>query len=100
LKKREKRKYIFILIFVLCAMIFIGFTLSGFNKEIQQRVYEKQIETMKALSMQGSAVVEKKLEGFINTLFGLAEYLHEEDIIDPSNIDRLKEFMNKKDIGF
>lgn len=81
-------------------MIFIGFTLSGFNKEIQQRVYEKQIETMKALSMQGSAVVEKKLEGFINTLFGLAEYLHEEDIIDPSNIDRLKEFMNKKDIGF
>lgn len=100
MKKREKRKYIFILIFVLCAMIFIGFTLSGFNKEIQQRVYEKQIETMKALSMQGSAVVEKKLEGFINTLFGLAEYLHEEDIIDPSNIDRLKEFMNKKDIGF
>lgn len=100
MKKREKRKYIFILIFVLCAMIFIGFTLSGFNKEIQQRVYEKQIETMKALSMQGSAVVEKKLEGFINTLFGLAEYLHEEDIIDPSNIDRLKEFMNRKDIGF
>ncbi len=100
MKRREKRKYIFILIFVLCAMIFIGFTLSGFNKEIQQRVYEKQIETMKALSMQGSAVVEKKLEGFINTLFGLAEYLHEEDIIDPSNIDRLKEFMNKKDIGF
>ncbi len=100
MKKREKRKYIFILIFVLCAMIFIGFTLSGFNKEIQQRVYEKQIETIKALSMQGSAVVEKKLEGFINTLFGLAEYLHEEDIIDPSNIDRLKEFMNKKDIGF
>lgn len=100
MKKREKRKYIFILIFIICAMIFIGFTLSGFDNEIQQRVYEKQIETMKALSMQGSAVVEKKLEGYVNTLFGLAEYLHEEELVDPSNIDRLKEFMNKKDIGF
>lgn len=100
MKKQEKRKYIFIVAFVMMVMFFIVVTLADFYTDIQERVYDKQIDAMKNISMQGSAVVEKKLEGLVNTLYGLAEYLHEKDISDERNINRLKEFIEKKDIGF
>lgn len=100
MRNREGKKYIVIFAFAVGATIFISYTLSKFYSNIQQRVYNKQIETTKELSMQGSAVVEKKLEGYINTLYGLAEYLQEEDIDNETNINRLKEFIEKKDVGF
>ena len=100
MRNRERKKYIVIFAFAVGATIFISYTLSKFYSNIQQRVYNKQIETTKELSMQGSAVVEKKLEGYINTLYGLAEYLQEEDIDNETNINRLKEFIEKKDVGF
>lgn len=98
--KKEKRKYIFILIFVVGAIAFIGSTLSQFYDDIQARVYYKQIETMQDLSMQGSAVVEKKLAGLVNTLYGLAEYLEEDDITNSSNVEKISSFLEKREIGF
>lgn len=100
MKKKEKRKYMFILAFALGVTVFIGVTLSEFYADIEQRVYSKQISVTKELSLQGSAVVEKKLEGLVNTLYGLAEYLQEEDMANDANLDRLKEFIEKKNIGF
>ena len=100
MKNKERKKIILVFLLAIGIILYIGFVLSDFYGEIQKRVYSKQIENMKELSMQGSAVVEKKLEGFINTLYGLAEYLHEEEITDASNIKRLNEFLTKKEIGF
>ena len=93
MKNRERRKYIFIFVFAVGVTIFISYTLSNFYKNIQKRVYSKQIEATKEVSMQGSAVVEKNLEGYINTLYGLSEYLQEEDIHNDANMDRLAEFI-------
>lgn len=100
MKNRERRKYIFIFVFAVGVTIFISYTLSNFYKNIQKRVYSKQIEATKEVSMQGSAVVEKNLEGYINTLYGLSEYLEEEDIHNDANMDRLAEFIEKRDIAF
>lgn len=100
MRKQEKRKYILIATFAVGVIFFIIFTLSGFYKDIQQRVYNKRIETTKEISLQGSAAVEKKLEGLVNTLFGLAEYVHEKDISDERNIEKIKEFLEKRNIGF
>ena len=100
MRKKEKRKYMFILAFALGVTVFIGVTLSEFYADIERRVYSKQITMIKELSLQGSAVVEKKLEGLVNTLYGLAEYLQEEDMANDTNLDKLKEFIEKKDIGF
>lgn len=100
MKNRERRKYFFIFSFAIAATLYISVTLSDFYRDIEERVYGKQIDTMKEISMQGSAVVEKKLEGLINTLYGLSEYLQEEDIAAAGNIDRLAEFVQKKGVGF
>lgn len=100
MRNKEKRKYIFIFTFVVGIVIFIGYTLTQFHNDIQDRVYKKQIETMKNISMQGSAVVEKKLGGMVNTLYGLAEYVQEDDIDSKTNVDKLRGFLEKRDIGF
>lgn len=100
MRNKEKRKYIFIFAFVVGIVIFIGYTLTQFHRDIQDRVYKKQIETMKNISMQGSAVVEKKLGGMVNILYGLAEYVQEDDIDSDANIENLQEFLEKRDIGF
>lgn len=100
MKNKEKRKYIFIFLVIVGITVFIGYTLSKFDRDIQERVYYKQVENMREISMQGSAVVEKQLGGLVNTLYGFAEYLREEDICDDTNIYRLKNFLNKRKIGF
>lgn len=100
MRQKERRKYIFICMFVVGIVIFISYTLSQFHSTIQQRVYHKQIETMKNISMQGSAVVEKKLGGMVNTLYGLAEYVKEEDINSSTNVKRLQKFLEQHDVGF
>lgn len=100
MRNKEKRKYTLIFLFVLGIVAFIGYTLTQFHGDIQDRVYKKQIETMKNNSMQGSAVVEKKLGGLVNTLYGLAEYVQEDDIDSNTNIDKLRKFLEKRDVGF
>ena len=77
MKNKEKRKYIFIFLVIVGITVFIGYTLSKFDRDIQERVYYKQVENMREISMQGSAVVEKQLGGLVNTLYGFAEYLRE-----------------------
>lgn len=57
MKKREKYAYIAVL--ATAVLIFISFTLSKFNEDIQKRVYKLQVTSLQNLSKQGGAVVEK-----------------------------------------
>ena len=60
MKNKEKKKYIFILSFLAVTVIFISWTLFKFYSVTHKRIYDMKIEEMKNLSMQGSAVVEKR----------------------------------------
>lgn len=100
MKNKEKKKYIFILSFLAVTVIFISWTLFKFYSVTHKRIYDMKIEEMKNLSMQGSAVVEKRLEGFVNLLYGLAEYIEEEDITDSANMEKLQHLLEKRDVGF
>ena len=71
MKKREKYAYIALL--ATAVLIFISFTLTKFNEDIQKRVYKLQVTSLQNLSKQGGAVVEKNLEGMVNTLYALVE---------------------------
>lgn len=101
MEKKRKEKYIMIIALAVIVVCFIAATLLEFNSKIQKRMYDLQMNSMKELSMQGSAVVEKNLESLTNTLYGLAEYMNEEYIQDEGNIERLQEFLDKRKlVGF
>lgn len=100
MKKKKKSKYVFMAIFALGVLTFIGGTLNDFYSSIQRRVYDLQIESMKNLSMQGSAVIEKNMEGLVNTLYGLAENLDQEDLTGEANMNMLQTFLGERDWSF
>jgi len=101
MEKIRKEKYIMIIALAMAVVCFIMATLLGFNDKIQQRMYDLQMDSMKELSMQGSAVVEKNLESLTNTLYGLTEYMNEDDIREEENIERLRQFLDKRKlVGF
>lgn len=100
MKNKEKKKYIFILSFLAVTVIFISWTLFKFYSVTHKRIYDMKIEEMKNLSMQGSAVVEKRLEGVVNLLYGLAEYIEEEDITDSANMEKIAASSGEKRCRF
>lgn len=87
-------------VLALGVLVFIGGALRSFYNSVQHRIYECQLESMKNLSMQGSAVVEKNLEGLFNTLYGLLEALDEDDLTGDANIEKLEQFLEKRDVEF
>lgn len=87
-------------VLALGVLVFIGGALRSFYNSVQYRIYERQLESMKNLSMQGSAVVEKNLEGLFNTLYGLLEALDEDDLTGDANIEKLEQFLEKRDVEF
>lgn len=98
-KTKERIPYLSYTIYILLTAVFIGYTLFQFNNGIEDRVYQKQIINMKTISMQGSSVVQKKMEGTQNTLHGLAEFIHEEDIGKEATIEKLKRFLEQHETG-
>lgn len=100
MKGREKKKYFFILSFLAVTVIFISWTLFKFYILTHQQIYGMQIEEMKNISLQGCAVVEKKLEGLVSLLSGLTEGIQEEELTSEENIEHLRDFLNNRDVGF
>lgn len=99
MKKREKYAYIALLAIVV--LIFISFTLTKFNEDIQKRVYKLQVTSLQNLSKQSGAVVEKNLEGMVNTLYALTEFLDkDDDFVNKENLDRLRKFAGDRDLMF
>ena len=92
----KKEKYFSIVILACAVLFFIAATLMSFKSQIQERMYDLQVESMEEISMQGSAVVEKNLESLSNTLYGLAEYMTEEDILAENTMERLQHFLEKR----
>lgn len=100
MKKKRKARYIYMTVLALGVLVFIGGALRSFYNSVQYRIYERQLESMKNLSMQGSAVVEKNLEGLFNTLYGLMEALDKDDLTGDANIEKMEQFLEKRDVEF
>ena len=98
---KKKEKYVYIAVLASVVLIFIGFTLTKFNKDIQKRVYKLQISSMQNISKQGGAVVEKNLEGMVNTLYALTNFLVEdEDFANAEHMEKLRDFAQEKNVMF
>lgn len=100
MEKVRKGKYISITVLATFAVVFITFVMVNFYSLIQNRVYNMQIDSMRELALQGSAVVEKNLESFYNSLYAMTEFLDEDDIHDENNMKKLQNFLEKETAGF
>lgn len=98
---KKKEKYVYIAVLASVVLVFIGFTLTKFNKDIQKRVYKLQISSMQNISKQGGAVVEKNLEGMVNTLYALTNFLVEdEDFANAEHLEKLRDFAEERNVMF
>lgn len=98
---KKKEKYVYIAVLASVVLVFIGFTLTKFNKDIQKRVYKLQISSMQNISKQGGAVVEKNLEGMVNTLYALTNFLVEdEDFANAEHLEKLRDFAKERNVMF
>ena len=98
---KKKEKYVYIAVLASVVLVFIGFTLKKFNKDIQKRVYKLQISSMQNISKQGGAVVEKNLEGMVNTLYALTNFLVEdEDFANAEHMEKLRDFAQERNVMF
>lgn len=98
---KKKEKYVYIAVLASVVLVFIGFTLTKFNKDIQKRVYKLQISSMQNISKQGGAVVEKNLEGMVNTLYALTNFLVEdEDFANAEHMEKLRDFAQERNVMF
>ena len=98
---KKKEKYVSIAVLASVVLVFIGFTLTKFNKDIQKRVYKLQISSMQNISKQGGAVVEKNLEGMVNTLYALTNFLVEdEDFANDEHMEKLRDFAQERNVMF
>ncbi|GAB6104338.1 hypothetical protein JCM17039_10920 [Blautia glucerasea] len=98
---KKKEKYVYIAVLASVVLVFIGFTLTKFNKDIQKRVYKLQISSMQNISKQGGAVVEKNLEGMVNTLYALTNFLVEdEDFANDEHMEKLRDFAQERNVMF
>lgn len=100
MKKNGKKRYLYIGLLAVVILVFIGETMSGFYKDIQTQVYGTSLQSMQNISMQGGAVVEKNLEGYLSTLYGMERFLNGEQLHQKENIDRLREFLQEHTFGF
>ena len=98
---KKKEKYVYIAVLASVVLVFIGFTLTKFNKDIQKRVYKLQISSMQNISKQGGDVVEKNLEGMVNTLYALTNFLVEdEDFANDEHMEKLRDFAQERNVMF
>lgn len=98
---KKKEKYVYIVVLASVVLVFIGFTLTKFNKDIQKRVYKLQISSMQNISKQGGTVVEKNLEGMVNTLYALTNFLVEdEDFANDEHMEKLRDFAQERNVMF
>ena len=80
------------------ALVFI--TMVNFYHKIQEREFTIQLNSLKDLSNQGNVILENKLEGFVSTLYGLAEIFHDGDVHDPEKTERIKNWLRREAWSF
>lgn len=73
---KKKRKF-FVIVAILSVFVFffVFFSMLAFYRTVQQSEYIFQEDLLKDLTIQNAAFIDMKLDGYLDTLFTLAEFL-------------------------
>ena len=95
-KKRAKTG---LLLGFLTIMVLIGTIASviHFHEQLVEDEYGRYKETILDMAKMESALIELKLEDYINTLLGMAEFVRDSDIASEDNIEYLNNLLKNQD---
>ena len=88
----KKRYYSYFMKIILVFMIF-GFVLTSlldFNRAMQAREYQLELDAMARVASQGSLVLETKLSGYLKKLSAMAEFFQEGELHTEKNMEILR----------
>lgn len=98
--EKGRRFYIGMILFLSAVLGYVSLSLMSFNNKIQEREYSVQLSTLSAMSRQESLVLEAKLEGYLNTLNSMAEYLREGELHSEKNMTILLNVLDRTEQDF
>ena len=98
--EKGRRFYIGMILFLSAVLGYVSLSLMSFNNKIQEREYSVQLNTLSAMSRQESLVLEAKLEGYLNTLNSMAEYLREGELHSEKNMTVLHNVLDRTEQDF
>lgn len=87
---------------VLGAIALIVLALIDFRAELGKREYEQQLDTTRQIACYDGALVESKLENYVDTLATTAEILRHRELRDPQNTSvllALEKYLNLQGSG-
>lgn len=93
----KKRYYSYFMKIILVFMIF-GFVLTSlldFNRAMQAREYQLELDAMARVASQGSLVLETKLSGYLKKLSAMAEFFQEGELHTEKNMEILRNISNE-----
>lgn len=107
-KKKENRiirfidryRYLTTGVFLTLIAVFIVYSLLHFYGKVFDREYRQQTEFLEELSRQGSMIVEERLEGYVNVLNSIAEYIHDGDLQSEENLEHLQKLSEQGNLEF
>ena len=91
MREKKRRKYFSVVIFSAFTLIFVLTTLLNFYDKIQKREYEMQLNALKDLSIKSNAIIENKLEGYLDTLHSVAGFLGDGELHTEENLSLLSD---------
>lgn len=95
---KKKRKFLFtILVFSIFAFVFILLAIVDFYIILQKKEEQLQQDLLYDLSVQSSAFLDIKLEGYIDTLYGLAAFISGPDFQSDENMEHMKKVKEKEE---
>ena len=98
----KKRYYSYFMKIILVFMIF-GFVLTSlldFNRAMQAREYQLELDAMVRVASQGSLVLETKLSGYLKKLSAMAEFFQEGELHTEKNMEILRNISNEMQQDF
>lgn len=98
----KKRYYSYFMKIILVFMIF-GFVLTSlldFNRAMQAREYQLELDAMARVASQGSLVLETKLSGYLKKLSAMAEFFQEGELHTEKNMEILRNISNEMQQDF
>lgn len=98
----QKKRRIYISASWIVALIFCFtiYSLQDFNRKIQERQYHIQLANLTDLAVQGGALVEEKLRGYLSALESLAVQLSGKDLKEPYITEQLHKLAEYEDLDF
>lgn len=93
-------KKIGIVVIISAMIFFVIFSFYDFNTSVERRELEKEMEVLDITAKETAAIVENKLQGYLNVLHSVARALQNNEIHGEAALNYVRDVVSKEGIEF